>query len=191
MNRFGKIMLASALALSAPAMAAPVVLRPAVKLQLAPRPANADMTVAKIRLRLTPRGANWARAEALRLSSGKISPEIVRNDAQSVCSTGGGCLDFANMPIEDAVLLMTMLIDNDAEQDLRGQLDEMQREQQQKQEARAAKEQMAAQQSNDAGELSQLRLQMMMDRRRKVLEALSSIMKKYEDTNDSVIKNMK
>jgi hypothetical protein len=44
---------------------------------------------------------------------------------------------------------------------------------------------------SEMGETESLRLQMVMDRRSKFLEALSNLMKKTSDTSDSVIKNIK
>jgi len=44
---------------------------------------------------------------------------------------------------------------------------------------------------NDMGELEQLRLQAMMDRRQKTFEAISNLMKKSADTTSNVISNLK
>ena len=72
---------------------------------------------------------------------------------------------------------------------------------------RAAQQQMRAQQQSmrqqmqneynskdSAGDISQeeqLKIQMMMERRKKALDALSTIMVKIEATDDSIVKNMK
>jgi hypothetical protein len=44
---------------------------------------------------------------------------------------------------------------------------------------------------SEMSEMDSMRLQMVMDRRSKLLEALSNIMKKTSDTSDSVVKNIK
>lgn len=207
MNRLSKIAFASALALSAPAVAAPVILHPAMKLQLAPRPMNADATIAKIRPRLTPWGAQWARNEAQKLGSGQISSDTVTSDARSACGAQSACFDFANMPIEDAMMLMMFLVNSDAEQDMRDQLADMERERQKKQALRSVAAQMRAQRQamdqqlhdaqdskdslDDLSPEDQLKLQMLMDRRQRALETMSNILKKIDETDDSIIKNMK
>lgn len=45
--------------------------------------------------------------------------------------------------------------------------------------------------TTDLTELMQMRLQMMMDRRSKLFEALSNLMKKQSDTASGIIKNLK
>ena len=45
--------------------------------------------------------------------------------------------------------------------------------------------------TTDLTELMQMRLQMMMDRRNKLFEALSNLMKKQSDTASGIIKNLK
>ncbi|HEV2561393.1 MAG TPA: hypothetical protein VGT78_04570 [Rhizomicrobium sp.] len=200
--------LALALACAHAEAAGMMLRRPLVtNLIVAPRPVDADASAAKIRPHLTPLGAQWARAEAQRLSSGKISPDSVTGDVQSFCGGTSACFDIANMPIEDAVLMMMMLIDNDAEQDMRDQLADMQREQQQKQAMRAAQQQMRAQQQSmrqqmqneynakdslgDMSQEDQLELQQLQDRHQKLSVALSNAVKKFEETDDSIVKNMK
>jgi hypothetical protein len=212
MNRPAKIALpVLALALAcAHANAAGVMLRRPLVTTVAPRPMNLDVTTAKIRPHLTPSGAEWARAEAQRLSSGQISPDAVSGDAQSACSAQSACFDISNMPVEDAVMLMMMLIDNDAEQDMRDQLTAMERERQQKQAMRAAQQQMQEQRQSmrqqsqkeqalqdskdsisDLSQPDQMQMQSLMDRRKKALDALSIIMMKMEATDDSILKNLK
>lgn len=44
---------------------------------------------------------------------------------------------------------------------------------------------------SDMNEMTSMRLQMAMDRRSKLIETLSNIMKSIDETNDSVISNMK
>ncbi|MBK8605467.1 MAG: hypothetical protein IPN82_01110 [Chitinophagaceae bacterium] len=44
---------------------------------------------------------------------------------------------------------------------------------------------------NEMSELDQIRLQMYMDRRSKMMETLSNLMKKINDTKEDIIKNMK
>lgn len=44
---------------------------------------------------------------------------------------------------------------------------------------------------NEMSELDQIRLQMLMDRRSKMMETLSNLMKKFSDTKEDIIKNMK
>jgi len=70
----------------------------------------------------------------------------------------------------------------DAQSDLKNQMNAMQKMQQQKQAQRSASE-LTDQQS--------LELQMTMDRQSKLIETLSNIEKKMADTQDSVISNLK
>jgi hypothetical protein len=107
-------------------------------------------------------------------------------------------------------MLMMMLIDNDAEQDMRDQLTAMERERQQKQAMRAAQQQMQEQRQSmrqqsqkeqalqdskdsisDLSQPDQMQMQSLMDRRKKALDALSIIMMKMEATDDSILKNLK
>ena len=44
---------------------------------------------------------------------------------------------------------------------------------------------------NEMSELDQLRLQMLMDRRSKMMETLSNLMKKFSDTQEDIIQNLK
>jgi len=44
---------------------------------------------------------------------------------------------------------------------------------------------------NEMSEMTSMRLQMLMDRRSKLIEALSNIMKKIDDTNSSILQNIK
>lgn len=44
---------------------------------------------------------------------------------------------------------------------------------------------------NELSEMTSMRLQMAMDRRSKFVEALSNLLKKISDTEDSIVKNLK
>jgi len=94
--------------------------------------------------------------------------------------------NLQGMAIEDAVMLMMMLVSQDAEKDMQNMLDEMNKTRRQKQAVRDATDKLT-----DMSEETQLKLQMMMDRREKALEAISNMMKKMDDTQDSIIKNIK
>jgi hypothetical protein len=48
-----------------------------------------------------------------------------------------------------------------------------------------------AESMSDTSEMSQLQLQMTMDRRSKLIEALSNMLKTIEDTSDSIVQNLK
>ena len=200
MKRVYKIAFATAMALGAPAMAAPMVLHPAAELRLATMPQNADAVAAHIRARLSLRGALWVDVEAKRLRDGKTSLGNVEGDARQA---GGGLLIGAIPPgadIEELAFLVLMEAAKSADDDLRNVMDEVQAENAAKQSQRSSLQSARAaalsleDEKNSLGDLSEqqsLRLQMAIDRRAKYIETISDILKEIGDTDQSIIKNLK
>jgi hypothetical protein len=126
----------------------------------------------------------------------------------------------SNMDIDSMVQWIMFQIGKDSNADLRGMMDEMQNNNKKKREMRNAMNslkqridlcaqgncgrtsmaQLNAELENlkgqmdslsDLSEQVSLRLQMMMDRRSKMISTLSNIMKKISETSSSIIQNMK
>ena len=98
--------------------------------------------------------------------------------------------DIAQGDIELVAFVVMMEATHEEDADLRQAMDEMKQNNAKKQGAHGAQK-SSADQMSDLGSMDQMRLQMAMDRRSKLIEALSNILKKTSDTSDSVIQNLK
>jgi hypothetical protein len=125
---------------------------------------------------------------------------MAQNDAKSRFAGQG----LSSMDVEDLAMLVMMTINQDAQNDLKSQLEDMQQANQQKQAQRAAaeaqKQQQAAMKDSlkkhydqlaDISQEQQMKLQTYMDRMSKAEQALSNIMKKTSDTSAQVLQNLK
>lgn len=176
-----------------------------VAMRAAPLPQNVEPMASKIRMRLTPRGANWVRNEIQRLHDNRTTPAQVESDATFA---GGGMLQGAfaqGADIEELAFIVLMDASKSADDDLQSIMAETKAQNAAKQKLRG--EMQAANRAalnnavqsaqdkhdsmNEMSEMTSMRLQMAMDRRSKFVEALSNIMKKMSDTDSSIIQNMK
>ena len=99
---------------------------------------------------LSPQAKTWLRQEAAREAAANITSEGTAYNA--VRNSG---VNFGAMPIEDAVMLVFTLVAQDADNDLRDQIAQMQQANQQKQAARRARQQMQASQAAVVGQARQ------------------------------------
>ena len=158
---------------------------------LKPLPAEIVGRVTLIKAKLTPQGKARIEAEAAAVRSGSKSPQ------QAEASLRASGIDFGQMPIEDAIMMMFFLISEDARNDMRDMMSDMDKTRQHKEAMRQAevaeKDELAAARDSlsDMSELQQLRMQKYMDRRQKALETLSNLMKKSSDASSSLVQNMK
>jgi flagellar hook-basal body complex protein FliE len=155
-------------------------------------PKGSDTALSRAKSRLTPRGAQWVAMETQRVRSGAVAPSQVSLDAPAV---SGGLIPGAD--VAELAFIVLMEATNAQDQDLQQIMAQTQSINNQK---AAARQQMQAAQQGASGqkdsladmsEMQQMRLQMAMDRRSKLIEALSNIMKKLNDIGDSIVQNMK
>jgi hypothetical protein len=130
--------------------------------------------------------------ESQRLRSGAIPPSQVSADTMGV--TGGLA---AGADIEELAFVVLMQATQDQDNDLQQIMAQTkainnskaaQRSQMQAQQQAAADKKDSL---SDMSQMEQMKLQMAMDRRAKMIETLSNLMKKMSDTDNSIIKNMK
>ena len=154
---------------------------------LRPVPAETLGRINLIKARLTPQGKARIEAEAAAVRSGNKSPQ------QAEAALRASNIDFGQMPIEDAVMMMFFLISEDARNDMRDMMADMDKTRRGKDAMRDAigDEKGAMDSISDMSKLQQLRMQTYMDRRQKALETLSNLMKKASDTSSSIVQNMK
>jgi hypothetical protein len=167
-------------------------------------------------MRLTPRGRAWVAAESQRLRSGALDPSQVGIEADQNCGMAfGSCVGGADIEALAFIVLMQATADQgqdlesimagvkaqtNAKARLRGEMGQMKALN-----ARQVNNVPNAHQINldvsnlqndldsmsEMGEMESMRLQMAMDRLSKLMTALSNIEKKTDDTDNSIIKNMK
>jgi tRNA U34 5-carboxymethylaminomethyl modifying GTPase MnmE/TrmE len=169
-----------------------------------PMPAAAQAAHTKLMPVLSAPAKAWVQSEAKVIAGRNLSPTAMVSMAQSDAKSRFAGQDVSNMAIEDLVMLVMMTISQDAQNDLKSQLAQMQQANQQKKAQRAA---VSAQQQQQAamkdsikhhadqlGDLSQeqqLKMQMTMDRMSKAEQALTNIMKKSSDTSSQILQNLK
>ena len=137
----------------------------------------------------------------------ETATEAIKGGMQS------GKIDLAQMPMEEAVMMMMQLIADDANQDMHAMLQDMQKTRERKASLRAANSAIsiesqalraqAAQEmqaldtktaiepDGDLAESQQIRMQMLMDRKAKAQEILTNLMKKQSETQSNIINNIK
>lgn len=93
---------------------------------------------------------------------------------------------LTGMDIDTVAFLVMMQVSNDAQNDLKATMDQVQTANKQKQAARDASNKMS-----DTSQEMQLKLQMQQEQYSKMEEALSNIMKKTSSTSSSVVQNLK
>lgn len=155
-------------------------------LQSAPRPAPAESIARpalppdvaardrQLRARIPRDQLEWADRTATR----KLSPEALR---AAVANTWP---DLATADAEVLVFVITAAAARDADADVRANMAAMQSINAQKQAQRDAA-------GGQPSEAQSLRLQMEMDRRAKLMQALSNLMKKTDDTQSAIVQNIK
>lgn len=166
---------------------------------------------------LSPGLRTWVSAEArTTLDSGTPPDADVIADAVQARLVGQ---DFSNGDIETLVQLVMMECTRQADAELREMMEQMRatnkRKARMRQAAAAqnnakkelstaaraeyagpsgsppAEAESAADSMSEMGEMDQLRLQMLMDRRSKAMETLSNLMKKQSDTASTITSNLK
>jgi hypothetical protein len=100
-----------------------------------------------------------------------------------------GSGNLSNEDVEALAFLVMMQAAKDAQSDLNNIMDGVKNANRQKQDQRAARNQKDT--MSDMSEEESLRLQMMMDRRSKFIQAMSNIEKKIAETQDSLVQNLK
>jgi hypothetical protein len=115
-------------------------------------PPGADARAAQVNAKLPPQASAWIKQEAKREAASNTVSEAAA--LQAVRSAGPG-LNLAGMSVEDAVLMMMMIISQDANDDMRQMLADMQRANAQKQAQRQAIEKQKAAQAAMKNQLRQ------------------------------------
>ena len=169
-----------------------------------PMPAAAAAAHAKVSPKLSAPAKSWVQSEARVITGRNLSPSAMVSMAQADAKSRFAGQGLSGMDIDALVQMVMFTCAQDAQNDLKDQLAQMQKANQQKQAQRAAanagKQQQAAIQDSikdhqdqlgDMSQEMQMRMQMSMDRMSKAEEALSNIMKKNSDTANSIISNLK
>jgi hypothetical protein len=104
------------------------------------------MSAAVARQNLPPELTAWSKARAVRPLG---SARAFWMEAEGAARQSKPQLDMSDMPIEEAVMLMFMLVSEDSRADTRAMLDEMEQIRKQKAAIRAAQERMKADQSRE------------------------------------------
>ena len=137
----------------------------------------------------------------------ETATEAIKGGMQS------GQIDLAQMPMEEAVMMMMQLIADDANQDMQALVEDMQETRERKaslratnsaisidsqalraqaaQEMQALDTKTAIEPDEDLAESQQMRMQMLMDRKAKAQEILTNLMKKQSETQSNIISNIK
>lgn len=170
----------------------------------------ADMPPEAVRLhgalmpKVQPAVRSWIDQEAKRLvmAGPKTAPDEAAVRAHVRTRFAGQPL--GEMDIEALVVLVMMEAAAAEEQAIRDQLEQMkktnaererlralQAESRNKQEAVKAELKAKLDSMNEQSQMNQIRLQMMMDRRSKLMSTLSNIMKKISSTQDTLVQNLK
>lgn len=121
---------------------------------------------------------------AAKMSGAKVDPEAIARKVEGEPGQAPSPLDLGKLSVEDAVMLVMMLCEKDAREDLRGILSDMERlakrkealrEAMQKEKEREAKlKEELRERENEAAALER-RAQVLRERRAKLLEALSRL----------------
>jgi hypothetical protein len=189
-HRLAALVLSALVALPATAQTMMRAQQPVIALKAMPEGSEAGLP--RARAHLTPKGAQWVAMESQRLRSGAIPPSQVSADTMGV--TGGLA---AGADIEELAFVVLMQATQDQDNDLQQIMAQTkainnskaaQRSQMQAQQQAAADKKDSL---SDMSQMEQMKLQMAMDRRAKMIETLSNLMKKMSDTDNSIIKNMK
>jgi hypothetical protein len=135
--------------------------------------------------------ASWVAAEGSKVSKATLSLDSVRAAARQKLSAGGGAPTEAD--IDALVLLVLQSAQKDAAADLHRLMAEMQANAEKKKALRDAQQKMKEKKDaiSEMNEQDQLALQMAMDRKSKLEQAISNLMKKSSDTSQTIIQNLK
>jgi hypothetical protein len=161
----------------------------------------------RLSMRLTPRGRAWVAAESQRLRNGALDPSQVIAEAGPYCA-GAFASCNGGADIQSLAFIVLMQATDGMEQDLQSIMAEVKGINNNKAAHRQAMEKIRAinaQQINqdvqdirnkldsmsEMGDMDSLRLQMAMDRLAKLMTTVSNIEKKFSETDNSIIKNMK
>ncbi len=137
-------------------------------------------------------GASWVAAEGSKVSKATtLSIDAVRAAARQKLSAGGGATTEAD--IDALVLLVLQSAQKDAAADLHRLMAEMQANAEKKKALRDAQQKIKEKKDaiSEMNEQDQLALQMAMDRKSKLEQAISNLMKKSSDTSQTIIQNLK
>jgi hypothetical protein len=187
---------------SAPSMQQ--TLATAQTMSVKPPPAAAAAMHAKLSPMLSAPARGWVQSEAKVIAGRNLGASAMRSMAQNDAKSRFAGQGLSSMDVEDLAMLVMMTVSQDAQKDLKSQLEDMQQANQQKQAQRAAaeaqKQQQAAMKDSlkkhydqlaDISQEQQMKLQTYMDRMSKAEQALSNIMKKTSDTSAQVLQNLK
>lgn len=154
--------------------------------------------------RLQPSVRSWVGQEGkkLAMSPQKTGPDVNAIRAQVRARFAGQT--FSDMDVESLVVMVMMETAAMEEQEIRDQLEQMKKVNAEKERLRAIVAELRKQREavkddlkakydamNEQSQVEQLRLQMMMDRRARLMETLSNLMKKFSDIQSTLIQNLK
>jgi hypothetical protein len=169
-----------------------------------PLPPSAAAAHARLMPALSAPARAWAQSEARVIAGRNLSASAMMTMAQNDAKSRFAGQGLSGMDVDALVQVVMMEIGQDAQNDLKDQLAQMQKTNQQKQAQRAAadiqKQQQAAMrdslnnkqdQLGDLSQEQQRKMQMYMDRMTKAEQALSNMMKQQSATASSILGNLK
>jgi len=160
--------------------------------QVRPLPDEAVRQNTRLAANLSPSAKNKIQAAATQLAATtKQQPAMTAAQLQSRAraSVAQAFPNLRGMDIDAVVFLVMMQCTQDQQSELQQTMSTMQQNTAGKQAVRSAQNSTA--QLSDMSTMQQMRLQMIMDRRSKFLDALSNVMKSASDTQSAVIANLK
>lgn len=162
-------------------------------MQVRPLPDEAAHQNARLAPSLSPSAKAKVQTASRTLAAAiKRNPKMTaaQMQAQARASVAQAFPGLSGVDIDAVVFLVMTECAQDQQSDLEAQMNQMQQANAQKQALRNQQNAMNQQQS-DMSQQMQTELQMEMDRRSKLLEAISNVMKTASDTQSAVIANMK
>jgi hypothetical protein len=160
--------------------------------QVRPIPDEAVRQNTRLTAALAPSAKSKVQAAAAALAAAaKQQPAMTAAQLQSKAriSVTQAFPNLSGMDVDAVVFLVMMQATQDQQADLTQAMSAMQQNTAAKQGVRNA--QNAANQSGDLSEMDSMRLQMQMDQRSKLLEAISNMMKSASDAQSAIIANLK
>jgi hypothetical protein len=160
--------------------------------QVRPVPDEAVRQNTRLAAKLSPSAKNKVQAAAAELAAAaKQQPALTAPQLQSKARTSvlQAFPNLGSMDVDALVFMVLMQSAQDQQAELSATMNAMQQNTAARQHARGTQESGA--QMNDLSTMDQMRLQILMDQRSKLLDAISNLMKSAADTQSAVVENLK
>jgi hypothetical protein len=162
-----------------------------------PMAANVAAIHAQLSPRLSAPARTWVESEAKVIAGGQLKAhEMVATARRDVTQRFAG-QGLQNMDVEALVACVMMQASEDAQNELKDQLSQLQKASSQKKQLRAEENAMKQAKKNmndqiaDLTQEQQLQMQRVMDRMTQADDAMSNVIKKLKDTDSQILRNLK